>query len=436
MFSLFTAPIARRLSARAACPALLCFALLLPAPAFALDPPLTLAEAQRLAVQHSRQLPAQDAAITAAREMAVAAAQLPDPVLKAGIDNLPASGQDRFSTGSDFMTMRRVGIAQELTRSAKRQLRSERFEREADKSRAARTAARAAIERDAALAWLERHYAEGMAALAAEQQAQASIELDAADGAYRAGRGGQADLLAARSALSLAMDRSSELQRRVASTRTMLARWTGGDADAPLADRPAMDALALDPARLDAQLAHHPDVAVLNRQEDIAVSEARLAEANKTADWSVELAFQQRGSAYSKMVSVGVSVPLQWDRKNRQDREHAARLALVEQAKAERDEVLREHLADTRKLIGEWENGRERFARFERERIPLAGERIQATLAAYRGGKASLADVLAARRGEIEIRLQALQLQLETARLWARLNFLLPTTTPFHRSAP
>ena len=37
--------------------------------------------------------------------------------------------------------------------------------------------------------------------------------------------------------------------------------------------------------------------------------------------------FSQRGSAYSNMVSLNVSVPLQWDQKNRQDRELAARLA-------------------------------------------------------------------------------------------------------------
>ena len=58
--------------------------------------------------------------------------------------------------------------------------------------------------------------------------------------------------------------------------------------------------------------------------------------------------------------------------------------------------------------------------------MPLARERTQAVLAAYRGGKANLADVLAARRNEIEVRMQALQLEMETARLWAQLNFLLP----------
>lgn len=414
-------------SARNIFAATLSLGLALGAPAFATAPPLTLAEAQRLAVLHSRQLPAQDAAIAAAREMAVAAGQLPDPILKVGIDNLPISGPDRLSLGNDFMTTRRIGVMQELTRFDKRQLRAERYEREADKSRAARVTAVAAIERDTALAWLDRYYAEKMASVADEQVAQTSLELEAASGYYRAGRGSQADILAARSALAMVMDRTSELQRRVRNAKTMLARWIGFDADAPLAGQPAIDAIRLDPALLDKQLAHHPQIALMNRQEDIALVEAKLAQANKIADWSVEVAFQQRGPAYSNMISVGVSLPLQWDRRNRQDRELAAKLAMVEQAKAERDEMLREHVAETRSMIGEWENGRERYARYERELIPLAGERTTATLAAYRGGKASLADVLAARRSEIDVRLQALQLQMDTARLWARLNFLLPT---------
>ena len=42
--------------------------------------------------------------------MAIAAGQLPDPVLKFGVDNLPLSGPDRLSLSRDFMTMRRIDI--------------------------------------------------------------------------------------------------------------------------------------------------------------------------------------------------------------------------------------------------------------------------------------------------------------------------------------
>jgi outer membrane protein TolC len=136
--------------------------------------------------------------------------------------------------------------------------------------------------------------------------------------------------------------------------------------------------------------------------------------------------YSQRGPAFSNMISVNVSVPLQWDQKNRQDREIAAKLAMLDQARAEREDMLRAHTAEVRAMIAEWENDRERRSRYEREVLPLAAERTQATLAAYRGAKASITDVLLARRSEIDVRLQTLQLDMETARLWAQLNFLFP----------
>jgi outer membrane protein TolC len=119
---------------------------------------------------------------------------------------------------------------------------------------------------------------------------------------------------------------------------------------------------------------------------------------------------------------------LQWNRTDRQDRELAAKLAAVEQVKDEREEMLRQHVADIRSLINEWQSGRERGQRYEHELIPLARERSSAVLAAYRGGKAGMSEVLAARRDEIDVRLQALQLESDTARLWAQLNFLYPST--------
>jgi outer membrane protein TolC len=392
--------------------------------ALAASQPLTLREAQSRAVARSRQLGAQDQAITAASEMAVAAGQRPDPVLKVGIDNLPVSGSDRLSLGNDFMTMRRIGLSQELTRADKLHWRSARYQIEGDKALAQKDVVLAAIQRDTAIAWLEVFYTEQMVSAVSAQSAVSRQEIEAAEGAYRGGRGSSADILAARSALLALDDRASEISRRQRAAHTMLARWTGEDTR--VAGAPDIEHIRLDPASLDTDLAHHPEIAVLNKQEDIAEADANLARANQRTDWSVEVAFQQRGSAYSNMVSVGISVPLQWDRKNRQDRELAAKLALVEQTKAERDEMLREHVAETRSMIIAWQSGQERTARYTRESLPLASERSQAVLAAYRGGKATLADVLAARRGEVELRLQALEVELETARLWAQLNFLFP----------
>ncbi|HEY8710875.1 MAG TPA: TolC family protein, partial [Burkholderiaceae bacterium] len=79
--SLPSAPRARRSSCRWA------LALAVGAAAVGLNaqaqPTLSLDQALRLAQERSRQLVAQDAAGAAAREMAAAAGQLPDPTLKA-----------------------------------------------------------------------------------------------------------------------------------------------------------------------------------------------------------------------------------------------------------------------------------------------------------------------------------------------------------------
>jgi outer membrane protein TolC len=395
-------------------------------PTAAAQTTLTLLEAQRLAAERSRQLVAQDSAAAASREMAAAAGQLPDPTLKFGIENLPVNGPDAYSVTNDFMTMRQIGLSQEFTRGEKRQLRAERFQREAERSMAEKSAILALIQRDTALAWLDRYYAEAMAAVVAEQSKEARLEIEASETAYRAGRGSQADLLTARSAAFILEDRASEIGRRIRTARIALARWIGTAAENPLGGKPDIDAIQLDPRSLDTQLAHHPQIATLAKQAEIAATEARLAQAGKKTDWSLEMMYSQRGSAYSNMISLNVAIPLQWDQKNRQDREVAAKLAMAGQADAQREEALRAHIGEVQAQIQEWENGRERRARYERELVSLARERMQAVLAAYRGGKASLADVLSARRSEIEVRMQALQLEMETARLWAHLNFLLP----------
>lgn len=81
-------------------------------------------------------------------------------------------------------------------------------------------------------------------------------------------------------------------------------------------------------------------------------------------------------------------------------------------------------------MLGDWQTGRERLARYRGELVPLAGERTAAVLAAYRGGKSALAEVLAARRSELDVRLQALQLDADTAKLWAQLNFMAAASHP------
>ena len=405
----------------AALMATLLAALLLPLSAQA-QATLSLEQALALAQQRSRQLVAQDALASSSQQMAMAASQLPDPTFKLGINNLPVTGPDRYSVTSDFMTMRSVGVAQEFTRAEKRKVRATRFDREGEVAQAGRVVLLANLRRDTAMAWLERHYLERMLDVLKAQRDETRLQIDAADAAYRGGRGTQADVFAARSAVALVDDRMRQAERQVTVARTRLARWVGEAASQALAAPPSLTAVRLHAQGLEDQIAHHPQIALMQTQEAVARAEVDIAHASKQADWSLELMYSQRGSAYSNMISLNASVPLQWDQKNRQDREVAAKLLIAEQMQAQREEALREHVAETQSWLQEWQGNQQRLAHYDSTLIPLATERMRAALAGYRGGGGggggggsnALATVLEARRMEIDVRIDRLRREMET----------------------
>jgi len=78
------------------------------------------------------------------------------PGAQARIDNLPINGPDQFSLTRDFMTMSRIGVMQEFTRSEKRQC-APAFRARSGKSVAEKAVTIASIQRDTALAWLDRY---------------------------------------------------------------------------------------------------------------------------------------------------------------------------------------------------------------------------------------------------------------------------------------
>lgn len=400
--------------------------------------PLSLQAALQLAEARSQRLAAQDAAANAARELAVAAAERPDPVGKVGLLNLPINTADRFSVARDSMTTRAIGVSQELTRSDKLVARAARFEREADAAAAGRTLALSELQRDTALAWFDRYYLEEQRRVIDAQREEARLQVETSDTAYRSARGSQADAFAARTAVAMLDDRLAQADRQIASSTTRLARWIGDAAGVPLGRLPATETVPYRAGDLDRHVDGHPQIALLTREEEVAEAEARSAQADKKPDWSVELMYGKRGPAYSDMVSINFSIPLQWDQKNRQDRQVAAKLALAEQKRAERDEALRSHRAEVETMLQEWESDRERLARYDRELIPLAEQRTAAAAAAWRGGSSGgLNPVLEARRALLDARLERLRLELEAARLWAQLTFLTPSTSVVaSRSAP
>ncbi|TWO68048.1 TolC family protein [Caenimonas sedimenti] len=386
---------------------------------------LSLPDAQRIALARSNQLTAQDAAAAAVQEMAAAAGRLPDPVLKLGVENVPINGPDRLSLSRDFMTMRRVGVMQELPRAEKRQLRVERLQRDAQRVQAERALVVTNIQRDTAIAWIERYYTQAILDLLRQQVQETELQVQGAEVTYRTGKGSQADIFGARAAVANLQDKVQQAERQSRSAALMLGRWIGPDgATRPLAGAvPWKETTQAHLLNID-QLKRLPQLGVLAAQVEAAEIEVRQAQANTRSDWTVEAMVSQRGSAYSDMVSIGVSIPLQLDRANRQDREVAAKVASLAEARARFEDALAAHDAEVRVLTNDWEAGKGRVARLTADLLPAARQRAEAAATSYRTGQGDLAALLSARREEIDARMQVLSLEMETARLWAQLNYL------------
>src|ERR1700758_4225114 len=72
--------------------------------AHAQEAPVTLDAALQAATDRSAAMGAAQASVSASSEAAVRAGQLPDPMLKAGVDNLPINGPQGFTIGQNILT--------------------------------------------------------------------------------------------------------------------------------------------------------------------------------------------------------------------------------------------------------------------------------------------------------------------------------------------
>ena len=123
------------------------------------------------------------------------------------------------------------------------------------------------------------------------------------------------------------------------------------------------------------------------------------------------------------MVSVGVSIPLQVAPAQRQDRETAARLALVEKAEADLAEATRAASAEYATLLSDAQRLQQRIARYRAGVVVPAQQRIAAATADYASNQASLATLFEARHAAVDAELKALALQRDLAKAQVQLAF-------------
>jgi outer membrane protein TolC len=391
----------------------------------ALAQPLSLDDALRIAETRSARIAAQSAAVNAAGELVARAGELPDPKLVLGIENLPVSGTEAWRWDQDSMTMRRIGIEQGFPSPGKRRALGARAQAEERAESTTLAASRLQVRREVAVAWFELRYAEEEHAALAALERETELEAETAAAAVAGGRLAPADALAARAAVEQVRDRLAMHARTLERSRIALAQLVGEAASRPLGAAPDTAVLPESRRGLLVRLNEHPGVRAAERQAALAQADIAVAGSTKTPDWSLIVSYGQRSPNFSNMVSVMVAIDLPIAAARRQDRDIAAKQALAERARSAAEDARRTAEAEARALVADWETALARVNRYEHSILPLARERIALALAAYRGGRGTLAGVLEARRAEAEARMGLAQALADRARAWSAITNLL-----------
>ena len=367
---------------------------------------LSFDDALAAALREAPELRADSALIEAARHETVPAGELPDPQLVLGLDNVPVEGDDRFSTGNDFMTMQRIGLMQEFTNPAKRKARAEQANAQVEVMRADERIQRQAVLRETALAWIARYTWEQQLAQVAHLQSENAL----LEGVVRA-------QLAAANATALDALLPQEEAAGIAALRDEMAagreqsiaelrRWVGAAAELPLSGE--VPAWPVDGGALRNRLLQHPELLGFTSQERALDADIAAARADKYPDWDVEFAWLERGSGFDDMAMLEVRVDLPVFADSRQNPAIASQRAKRVALEARRESSLREHIAVLEAEFANYRRLQQAGLRFSEVLLPLADRKVDLALESWRGDTGTLADVINARRARIATRLEAI----------------------------
>lgn len=389
------------------------------------EQPLTLAESIQLATQNQPLLQSLDDAAMASRQAAIAEGQLPDPKIKFGVINLPVTRNDSLRFDRDDQTMANLGLAQDMTHRRKREAASNRMLAEADQFYTEQIATARTIERDVALAWLDVYEAQRKSDLYQRMTDDMVAERKVQAASVSSGAIKTSDVLRMDTQISMTNEKRIVALRDERKARATLARWIGQAASRSISSElPGITDTSPHNA-LQAELDKHPLLLNAAQSEKVAQLDVDNAQANLERNWGWEIGYGKRFADRSDMLSVQVSIDLQLDRANRQDRRTAEKLILVEKARKLTEDRRRELSFELESAMADAQAADARENEHLSKLIPNAEAKLNIARAAYQSGKQPLSDVWDARRDVLEIELDHWAILTDKQRAAVRIGYLL-----------
>jgi len=389
--------------------------------------PLTLQEAEELALYDE---PGRNSFLhraAALRDKSVEGGQLPDPTMRIGMANFPIQSGGFTTEG---MTQAQLAIRQvfpggntrELTTKKIRTLSDEMTQKANSRGRDVLTAVR--------IAWLQTHYWREAHQIALESRPFFDDLVTITRSLYSVGRKSQQDVLRADLELRRLDDRIIDMGKQHARARAALSQWVGAESERPVATKlPGWTAVPpLEVLRTD--LRAHPAMLAADANVDASVVNIDLAEQEYKPGWALDLGYGYRdgylpnGQPRSDFVSLSVTVNLPIFRAKRQDKSVGAALSQRRAADQSREELLRRLTSQLESEYVRWQDLGRRLALYEEMILGVSADNADAALAAYQSDTGDFADAMRGYADDLDTRLDYIRLQVERAQSYAVLaNF-------------
>jgi cobalt-zinc-cadmium efflux system outer membrane protein len=388
--------------------------------------PLTLAEAQRLALERNTDFRVAEAQVAAALAQLRVAREFPNPTLalstaKISTDGVPEStalgngllarSYDSIASLSQLFVVGKRGLIQD---AAKAGVRSAEFQRD--------------DARRLLLQGVTQAYAAALAALRqadvlTDSAAKLRKEADIAGHRFSAGDLSSSD----KAQLEIAADQdelNADSERAVAKTAVVTLEILLGE---PRPQGATLLADTLDdwvrriPADLEgAPMGARPDVAAAESAVRQADSNLRLQQRQRIPDITASMQYERNPPFQPDTVGLGLSLPLPiWDRF---DGEILAARAAREQSQAQLDKARIQAAADVAAARVAFHEASQRARRYEESLVPKSSAVLSSVSYSYARGGAALIDLLEAERNDNAIRVAAVQAKADAASAAAALE--------------
>ncbi|WP_245978848.1 TolC family protein [Aurantiacibacter xanthus] len=376
-------------------------------------------EALRAATSDQPQVRTSELRLDARREIADAADELPDPRLRAGIQNLPLSGPAAFELNRQLPTQIQVGIEQEIPNLAKRRARFGIADADIDLAAAQLRQTRYRVRLGAGMAWISLAYAQRALTVADDALAEIEGLVPLARSSVAAGSARPAESLEVRRAVLEVADMRTRIEADREAAQAMLSRYTALPNATATGTIPSAD---LDPEGLRAMLQSNPELVVALAQVRQAEARSDLARSERRPDFGVNVSYGRRDPDFGDAISVMGSITLPIFADRRQNPRIAAAEAEAAAAQSARADRLRELEARFETDLAAWRSAYRQWQRATDELLPLAESRVDLERASFAAGRAELLDVIDAIKTLAVLRVDILQREEATVEAAANLR--------------